>query len=174
LTDAFECYIPQRLVGFEHYSLSFSPAALKLSISTICNFTLIWCKINKSRIFKMSWRLHDTIFGQVVRFLTSNKYYRYPDEIDPTLWEKAVQKAPPAADNSTVSGEESKDKEAQDGAVETQSHKVASVKTEKDDILLVGWYGADDPEVVVPDPSISFILLTVYSNCRTHKIGLNI
>jgi DHA1 family multidrug resistance protein-like MFS transporter len=109
----------------------------------------------------MSWRLHDTIFGQVVRLLTSNKYYRYPDEIDATLWEMAVQKDPPAANSSTASGEESKDKEAQDGAAETQTHKVESMKTEKDDILLVGWYGPDDPEVVVPNPCTSFILLTV-------------
>jgi DHA1 family multidrug resistance protein-like MFS transporter len=73
----------------------------------------------------MELHLESTIFGQLVRLLSRGKLLRYPDEIDPSLWEKAVSRDSP--DNSN--GE--REKEEDDGR----------------SVLLVGWYGPDDPEV---------------------------
>lgn len=87
---------------------------------------------------KMSWRLHDTIFGQFVRLVTSKRYFLYPDEIDQTLLRKAVQIH---GENLAISGNDSGDKE------ESNAPKTEREKTGPDDTLLVGWYGDGDPEV---------------------------
>lgn len=38
----------------------------------------------------MQLHIQSTIFGQFVRLATGNKTLQYPDEIDPSLWNKAV------------------------------------------------------------------------------------
>ncbi|RYP06174.1 hypothetical protein DL765_009597 [Monosporascus sp. GIB2] len=91
----------------------------------------------------MELHIQSTIFGQLMRFLSRGKLFQYPDEIDVSLWKKAVQQATPEHTNDNSPVDES-DKEAQNGTSQGQT-------TEDHDagqhVLLVGWYGADDPEV---------------------------
>jgi DHA1 family multidrug resistance protein-like MFS transporter len=97
----------------------------------------------------MASRFHSTIFGQLVRALSGNKYFRYPDEIDPSLWKKAVQSPSPEEEK----GEENNDnndptmKEAGAGAGAQDLASTNHIVDDGKDILVVGWYGQDDLEV---------------------------
>ena len=79
----------------------------------------------------MASRYQTAVFGQLVRWMSRGKAFRYPDEIDASLWEKA---ATPDASRA------SSDEEAQDGSPGGS------------DVLVVGWYGPGDPEVRAPRP----------------------
>ncbi|KAJ6515577.1 major facilitator superfamily domain-containing protein [Mycena sanguinolenta] len=70
----------------------------------------------------MAFQFHSTVFGQLMRLLSRNRLFRYADEVDPSTWKKATEKFD----------------EAQVG----QSHEIS----ETPEILLVDWYGLNDPE----------------------------
>ena len=87
----------------------------------------------------MQSHLQSTMFGQLVRFLSGGKLFQYPDEIDPFLWERAVETE--TREHNTV---------AEQSAKEAQGCTAIGEQIGGDDgqrILLVGWYGPDDPEV---------------------------
>jgi DHA1 family multidrug resistance protein-like MFS transporter len=48
----------------------------------------------------MNDHFHDTVFGQVVRFLSRNRILKFPNELDPTLWKQCVQRDTTAASSS--------------------------------------------------------------------------
>jgi len=104
----------------------------------------------------MAWHLQGTIFGQVMRFASGNRYFPYPDEIDPLLWKKAT-----VQDTSDVTPEQipaelgelekEVDTEAQSDSSQKQEHRYNTEKAGKDNFLIVGWYGPEDPEVRAPN-----------------------
>lgn len=103
--------------------------------------------------------MQSTIFGQLVRWVSRNGMLKYPDEIDPSLWKSAVQRTPPQQPqhsqqaqepertNGHISGSESgmQKGEALNGDVEKNGESTPQ-RDDHSDILVVGWYGPDDPE----------------------------
>lgn len=79
-----------------------------------------------------------------MRCLSGNKLYRYPDEIDPSLWKKAVE-----LERNASSASPSLNEQVYNGAKEAGTQDAAEQAriVEGQDVLLVGWYGPDDPEV---------------------------
>lgn len=92
----------------------------------------------------MATQVRDTTFGHIVRLLSSNKIFQYPDEVDPSLWKKCLQgdtgsaPTPPREQTSEPQGVKLEDL--------NQGQAVEDGK----DIYLVDWYGPDDPEVCSP------------------------
>lgn len=107
----------------------------------------------------MTLHLQSTIFGQFVRMISRNGKFKYPDEIDPFLWKTAFQQ-----DHSQELDPSQQSRERQhtggpvDGSgVGKNSHGASSEDVEKkrrsipptsnfSDVVVVGWYGSDDPE----------------------------
>lgn len=108
----------------------------------------------------MEVHLQSTIFGQLVRMLSRNGKFKYPDEMQPSLWKVAIQRDPSQEPDQSQQcrGHESpkhyeeepdttvKDSEAQSNSTirNRQSH---SPTVNSPDVVVVGWYGSDDPEV---------------------------
>ncbi|RJE24076.1 resistance protein [Aspergillus sclerotialis] len=82
-----------------------------------------------------------TIFGQLMRSLSGNRLYSYPDEVDPSLWKKAVKQDSSSTSPSLNEQTDHVSKEA--GAQDAAGHGTIF---EGHSVLLVGWYGPDDPE----------------------------
>lgn len=91
--------------------------------------------------------VQSTIFGKLMRLVSRNKVFQYPDEVDPSSWKNAIQEDPTQLPRqtspSTVDLVKASGKEAQNGAVHEQQQ---ARKREKCDVTIVGWYGPDDPE----------------------------
>jgi DHA1 family multidrug resistance protein-like MFS transporter len=96
----------------------------------------------------MTFQFHTTIFGQLVRLLSGGKRFRYPDEVDPFLWKKAVRQD--TLQHTNASPKESAN-DIQDGQVPP---KGGLVRKDDQHILLVDWYGPDDPEVSAGSSSL--------------------
>ena len=110
--------------------------------------------------------IRNTVFGQAVRLASGNRLLRYPDELDPSLWKKCIEQTEPAP------GQSAEDQMKSTGSRSTHA-------TERDDlngmsageekVLLVGWYGLNDPEA---SSSIRSILPTTDNRIRIRRIGL--
>ncbi|KAK7752009.1 GTPase-activating protein [Diatrype stigma] len=94
----------------------------------------------------MEFHMQSTIFGQLVRFLSRGKFFKYPDEIDPSLWKKAVQRDTPENTNATSTPADLSKKEAVIQDNETRDQTVDGCVVGQN-IILVGWYGEDDTEM---------------------------
>lgn len=88
----------------------------------------------------MQFHIQSTVFGQFVRLTSRNKVFRYPDEIDPSLWEKAVRQ-------DTQSPQPEQALRPVYDRTEEEKQKSTGVADGASDILVVGWYGPADPEV---------------------------
>ncbi|KAI1654291.1 hypothetical protein F4813DRAFT_211589 [Daldinia decipiens] len=88
----------------------------------------------------MATQIRDTQFGHLVRFLSRNKIFRYPDEVDPSLWKRPLQgdtgplPIPPA--------EQANDTQRSD----RRNPGTAPVGENDREFNLINWYGPDDPE----------------------------
>jgi DHA1 family multidrug resistance protein-like MFS transporter len=110
--------------------------------------------------------IRDSPFGHIVRLVTRNKVFQYPEERDPELWKKYVheEKSGYMAHHGTVEPpeEESEDlnnargvrARGSDSSARTEvgdGYNVASgarVDPEKGkDKHVIDWYGNDDPQV---------------------------
>jgi len=92
----------------------------------------------------MAWQLQATIFGKAIRLASNNKFFQYPDEIDQLLWKGAVQLDSP--EQTAVSPGES-DRDARNDSVQNRVLQYDGKTEGGQSILLVSWYGPDDPEV---------------------------
>ncbi|RDW74892.1 caffeine resistance protein [Coleophoma cylindrospora] len=118
----------------------------------------------------MNNHFRDTVFGQVVRLFSRNRHFRFPDELDPTLWKQCVH-GNSAASSSTV-GEsydraESRDQTAavnvSDGGEKGLKPEAPTARTngsgdvqtldqgdsgheKPTGVRLVDWYGPNDQE----------------------------
>lgn len=89
----------------------------------------------------MAFQFHTTTFGQLVRLFSGNKIFQYPDEIDPLLWKKFLrQNVSEPMDGSDIGPR--KNEITEDGVPEN-----TVLHDGEQEILLVEWYGPDDPEV---------------------------
>jgi DHA1 family multidrug resistance protein-like MFS transporter len=108
----------------------------------------------------MTTQFRDTQFGHLVRFLSHNKLFQYPDELDTTLWQRALQRnidpTSSPLDDQDVSSEKRNDpndiapglalrSDTQD--VDLQDQRVSRTIENGKDTFLIDWYGPDDPEV---------------------------
>lgn len=87
----------------------------------------------------MAFQFHTTTFGQLVRLLSRNKVFQYPDEIDQLLWKRFLRQD--ASEYMNGPGRGPSKNEATEGGDNTAFHD------SEQEILLVEWYGPDDPEV---------------------------
>lgn len=105
----------------------------------------------------MTFRLHSTIFGKLLRLLSQRKLLQYPDEIDPSLWKKALRRD---VEERTDMSSGMLDEEANNGASpHSQLAQHDGQHGSGQDILLVDWYGPDDPEVMLGSSCDSCIAL---------------
>ncbi|KAK8013206.1 benomyl/methotrexate resistance protein [Apiospora marii] len=103
----------------------------------------------------MAFHLQTTIFGQFVRAVSRGRLFQYPDERDPSLWKGAVQKYDASA------SEKPSDTQTQaPPALDYQG--AASHTVDEHSVLIVSWYGPDDPEVRNPP---------LLSSCITHSLS---
>jgi DHA1 family multidrug resistance protein-like MFS transporter len=105
----------------------------------------------------MSTQFRDTQSAHLVRFLSRHKFFRYPDEIDPSLWRKSSTPTRLGEQNNRLKNSENpnasanasaKDVDMQD--VDLQDPNLNRAVEDGKDIYLVDWYGAHDPEVSAP------------------------
>jgi len=115
--------------------------------------------------------IRDSTFGQLVRLVTRNKVFLYPEEKDSEVWKKYVNKEKSAnmatyGQTSIPEDEDEKDNNEQPARNNSPSRSQSSSSTAIDessnvnevsgkpidqekgkDSHVVDWYGADDPEV---------------------------
>ncbi|KAH3980167.1 hypothetical protein HBI70_010540 [Parastagonospora nodorum] len=112
--------------------------------------------------------IRDSPFGHIVRFVTRNKVFQYPEERDPEVWKKYVhqEKSGYMAHHGTTDPPEEESEELQnaqgvrarehnssDSASRTQVgdgfNEASGVKVDPEkgrDRHVVDWYGPDDPQ----------------------------
>jgi len=115
--------------------------------------------------------IRDSTFGQLVRLVTRNKVFLYPEEKDSELWKKYVNKEKSAnmatyGQTSVPENEGEKDNDRQSARDRSPRRSQSSSSTAIDesnnvnevsgkpidqekgkDSHVVDWYGPDDPEV---------------------------
>ena len=102
----------------------------------------------------MGTQVHSTIFGQLLRMLSGNTIFQYPDEIDPSLWKKAIQHDTTSTASPPRQQPEAYPKETDSGNNLSQSFVLEEAHGVQDDSLVVDWYGPDDPEASAPAGAI--------------------
>ena len=91
----------------------------------------------------MASLIRTTVFGQAMRLVSNNKMFRYPDELDPLLWNNWIEQNEPANAQSA--------KEQINGTSPKYPHKSGvdhrnDNPAREENVLLVGWYGVNDLE----------------------------
>lgn len=108
----------------------------------------------------MITQLRDTQFGHLIRYLSGNKLFRYPDEVDTLLLKRYIHRdatSAPTWPEERKSGLDSSGNRSDANGVSTngygrhdvgfQDFATNPVTENGEDTLVVNWYGADDPEV---------------------------
>jgi MFS transporter, DHA1 family, multidrug resistance protein len=89
--------------------------------------------------------IQGTTSGQLVRLISGNKIFQYPDEVDPSLWKKAIQQETAQPSQQIVQHNSGPaDKAGQYHLTQEQQTGGAFGGS---DVLVITWYGQDDPEV---------------------------
>lgn len=112
---------------------------------------------------KMATQVRDTVFGHIARIVTSNKTFQYPDEVDPSLWKKALQT------NTSSTPTPPSDKANEPQGVKLQDLSPDHVEDGRD-IYLVDWYGSDDPEVCSPIDSVTCSKILLLHNTEPTEL----
>jgi DHA1 family multidrug resistance protein-like MFS transporter len=86
--------------------------------------------------------VRTTVFGQAVRLASRNRLLRYPDELDPSLWKKWNEKTEPVPEQSA----EEQEKHVSSTLPVTKGDALNCISAGEGKVLLVGWYGINDPE----------------------------
>lgn len=120
----------------------------------------------------MTSQFRDTQFGHLMRFLSGDKLFRYPDEVDPLRWKSAVERDTTSAStwlrkqNTGSEKSENLNDAANTSARDFKTQDVDSVEPsinhvveDGKDAYLVDWYGPDDPEVpnAIESPPETFL-----------------
>lgn len=106
----------------------------------------------------MASRFNSTVFGQLMRLLSGNRLFQYSDEIDPSLWKTAIQ--PDTAQASSLGEDIGSTEKADSHIVGLHNDGIEHDKR----ILLVSWYGSDDPEVCPALPNLcDYVLISLES-----------
>lgn len=79
-----------------------------------------------------------------MRLLSGNKIFQYPDEIDALLWKKFLRQNTSEQTNDSGRGL------SKNGADEQSVLQNTVIHDGENEVLLVEWYGPEDPEVRQP------------------------
>ncbi|KAI0467764.1 MFS general substrate transporter [Xylaria cf. heliscus] len=79
--------------------------------------------------------LRTTTFGELARLLSGNKIFPYPDEIDSSLLKKSIRRGDSEQSKGSVTKSE-----------KGEGQELTTHNGNDEEILLVHWYGPDDPE----------------------------
>ena len=100
----------------------------------------------------MAIQLRDTQFGHLVRHLSGRKLFRYPDEIDESLWETSIARG--ICEVPSESGTANNSSSSKEGEADGNGANIDPERSNYDNILgngkdscLVDWYGSADPEI---------------------------
>lgn len=102
----------------------------------------------------MSDLIRDSFFGHTIRLISNGRVLHYPEELDPSIWQRYINEKKSA--NMAMYGKtEIPESESKDTPRDSKSPSLSSgngdnrpVDAEKGrDVYLVDWYGPDDPEV---------------------------
>jgi DHA1 family multidrug resistance protein-like MFS transporter len=110
--------------------------------------------------------IRDSPFGHIVRLVTRNKVFQYPEERDPELWKKYVnqEKSGYMAHHGTTDAPEEESEELQNATgvrdrnsrsssntqVGDDHNEASGVKVDPEkgrDKHVIDWYGPEDPQV---------------------------
>lgn len=114
--------------------------------------------------------IRDSPFGHIVRAVTKNKVFQYPEEKDPELWKKYVHEeksghvayhgrteAPEDRENIEelnnargISQREQNSRSSSQTQVGEEHNEASGVRVDKEkgkDLNVIDWYGDDDPQV---------------------------
>jgi hypothetical protein len=132
--------------------------------------------------------IRDSPFGHIVRLVTRNKVFQYPEERDPSLWKKYVsqEKSGYMAHHGTAEAPEEEsdelrnargireresDEETQVGEDVNEASGVRIDPEKGRDKHVVDWYGPDDPAVrLLLSRRCAHRILTK-CHCRIRGIG---
>jgi DHA1 family multidrug resistance protein-like MFS transporter len=108
--------------------------------------------------------IRDSPFGHIVRLVTRNKVFQYPEERDPSLWKKYVsqEKSGYMAHHGSAEAPEEESEELNNarGIRERDSDEATQVGDDRNeasgvkidpekgrDKHVIDWFGEDDPQV---------------------------
>lgn len=110
--------------------------------------------------------IRDSPFGHIVRLVTRNKWFQYPEEKDPELWKKYVnqEKSGYVAHHGNTSPPEEESEELRqargmrerEGSESSQTeigedfNHASGVRIDQEkgkDLHVIDWFGPDDPQV---------------------------
>lgn len=127
----------------------------------------------------MSFRTQTTTFSRLVRAISRGTKLRYPDEIDPSVWKVAIGRhiseersnhTQEASQNSSASTDGNGAEGVPDKELSTSEMEGTAWKKEKSEsergVVVVDWYGPDDPEV--SDHRKSFNAVQYILNSRVY------
>lgn len=117
--------------------------------------------LSRSKYFTMVADLiRDSPFGHIVRLVTRNKVFQYPEERDPKVWKKYVNgeksghmarhgaTQPPQDEENETTHE--RDGNLSDASSQTQVNEASGMRVDPEkgkDKHVIDWYGDDDPQV---------------------------
>ena len=107
--------------------------------------------------------IRESAFGQIVRLITRNKVFQYPEEKDLSFYEKYInhdKSRNMAVHGSTEPPEDFEKKHAAKSPQDPESststiadNEASRYPTDPEkgrDVTMIDWYGPDDPEVDMP------------------------
>jgi hypothetical protein len=104
----------------------------------------------------MTVQFRDTQFGHLVRLLSGNRVFCYPDEVDPSLCKKFInsnierpQHNDLEAINATNNPERDIAQHSDGQDPDRDALRPEKALTGGQDAFLVSWYDQDDPEVCI-------------------------
>jgi len=106
--------------------------------------------------------IRDSPFGHIVRLVTRNKVFQYPEERDPEIWKKYVNREksghmahhgapepPQDEENETTHEMAQRDRHLSASSSQTQVNEASGVRVDPEkgrDKHVIDWYGAEDPQ----------------------------
>ena len=130
--------------------------------------------------------IRDSPFGHIIRLVTQDKYFQYPEEKDPNLWKKYVnqEKSGYVAHHGNTSPPEEevdelrqargvRDREGSESSrteVGEEFNYASGMRIDQEkgkDQHVIDWFGPDDPHVW----QFSSVLLTKLTASRTLATG---
>ncbi|KAK6087022.1 multidrug resistance protein [Seiridium cupressi] len=138
--------------------------------------------------------LRDTVFSHTLRLITGGRVFKYPEELDPSLWEKYVHseksaniahhgqiEAPePSSQENLANGERDESPYPRDSSATAVDHDTVAngersrhVDPEKGkDYYIVDWYGPNDPEKFFVTFEICFLTFSGYIGSAISSAGI--
>lgn len=97
----------------------------------------------------MSGYIGDTVFGQLVRLLSKRQLLKFPDEKSPKIYESFVKRHANNSSDLKIMEKAGNIEQDNTSQVNGQNCKIpdeSGLRHDATDIVLVDWYGRDDPE----------------------------